>query len=224
MTEEQRKKLLRASFRVPLPLAQGHRRPAVASMPQTPIKRAVKRQYSEAEKRVFLHLSICKRCEECQTQRGGCRGVYRGACPCHVDGKDIVVHAMTDCPKGKYLETSTVAGMDELLIKYSATHAWEKRGPLLWAELHRWAISFQGTSCDAMKWLSGFAARIGCAECRDHWRGWVAEQPPDLCGNDHLLRWTIRAHNAVNRRLGKAEMAEDAAVLHWINEGAAKSV
>jgi formate-dependent nitrite reductase cytochrome c552 subunit len=87
----------------------------------------------------------------------------------------------------------------------SVQSSWQIRGPKLWAELHGRAAAFAGDVDGERKWLAEFAARLGCGDCKRHWLQWVAENPPDLASAEAYRAWTVRAHNAVNRRLGKAE-------------------
>lgn len=92
---------------------------------------------------------------------------------------------------------------DELLL----------RGPQLWRELHHWALTTDRR--DAPRWLVRFATRIGCGECRREWETLVTEHPPDCSSNEALFAWSVAAHNAVNRRLGKPEMSLEAAEVYW---------
>ena len=82
---------------------------------------------------------------------------------------------------------------------------WSVRGPRLWQKLHT-------TKHADAAWLAGFSAGIPCGECHAHWRALLADTPPDY-GN--WFAWTVGAHNAVNRRLGKPEMTLADAVARW---------
>lgn len=84
------------------------------------------------------------------------------------------------------------------------TDEWAFKGPQLWATLHKWALAAELTT--ALRWLVEFEWRIGCNDCRLHWSRWVAEHPPDVSSRVALFAWTVAAHNAVSRRLGKPEM------------------
>jgi len=98
-------------------------------------------------------------------------------------------------------------------VEHKAGDWWLERGPRLWCELHRWALTTDRT--DVNRWLARFATRIGCGDCRRHWEALMREQPPDFSTNKALFDWTVRMHNAVNRRLNKAEMGVDAAEHYW---------
>ena len=98
---------------------------------------------------------------------------------------------------------------------------WVVKGPQLWALLHRWALSADPAS--GRRWLGEFEWKIGCNECRLHWSRWVAEHPPALSGREALFAWTVEAHNAVSRRLGKPEMDLKSALERWSSPPAAVS-
>jgi hypothetical protein len=51
--------------------------------------------------------------------------------------------------------------------------------------------------------LRAFDRRIHCEHCRAHWRAIVRAHPPDFASAHSYFVWTVRAHNAVNRLLGK---------------------
>ena len=87
------------------------------------------------------------------------------------------------------------------------------RGPVLWGELHRWALTTDRKVVS--RWLTRFAARIGCGECRRHWEALVTQMPADLSSNAALFAWSVTMHNAINMRLGKPEMTVDAAQVRW---------
>ena len=93
---------------------------------------------------------------------------------------------------------------------------WRHKGPRLWALLHQWALKAD-TKAGA-GWLAEFSRKIGCGECRTHWRRWMEAHPPDFSNNHALFLWTVDAHNAVNRRLGKPELTPAAAMSHWQNQ------
>lgn len=74
----------------------------------------------------------------------------------------------------------------------------------LWAELHRRpSICHLPSPISELAWLARFANRIRCAGCRRHWLEVVAKLPPTFSSRAAYFRWTVRAHNAINRRLGK---------------------
>ena len=99
-------------------------------------------------------------------------------------------------------------------MQTNTSDEWLKRVPELWGEVHRWALT-ANLQKEPHRWLARFATRIGCGECREHWEAYLAEFPPDFSSNEALFAWTVAAHNAVNRRLGKPEMTVEAARAYW---------
>lgn len=96
----------------------------------------------------------------------------------------------------------------------------ERRGPQLWAMLHRWALG--ADLVGGARWLLQFEWRISCSDCQSHWSQWVREHPADFSSREALFAWTVEAHNAVSRRLGKPQMDVKWAVERWggLGEGA----
>jgi Erv1 / Alr family len=66
-----------------------------------------------------------------------------------------------------------------------------------------------------LAWLAQFANKVRCAGCRKHWREVTAKLPPDFSSPAAYFRWTVRAHNAINRRLGKPIMKLQTAKRLW---------
>jgi hypothetical protein len=97
-----------------------------------------------------------------------------------------------------------------------------QRGPGLWCELHRWALTTDRK--DAARWLARFEARIGCGDCRRHWQAILQEQPPDLESNEMLFVWSVDMHNAINRTLNRSEMTVDEAKSYWTNRRCRQSL
>jgi hypothetical protein len=98
----------------------------------------------------------------------------------------------------------------------SGRAAW---GPAKWEELHKWAIVVdlfapRGLR-DPQEWLNIFSRSLPCGECTMHWTKLLKELPPDFSSNDALFEWSVRAHNVVNRRLGKPEISVAEARARW---------
>lgn len=66
----------------------------------------------------------------------------------------------------------------------------------LWDALH-------GMEDPTPEKLAKFATRIPCGSCQKHWRQVMTESPPDLSSAEAFFVWSVDAHNAVNRHLGK---------------------
>jgi hypothetical protein len=79
--------------------------------------------------------------------------------------------------------------------------------------LHRWALSADLST--AKEWLDRFAGKIPCGDCRRHWLAETQSNPPPLNSPGDLFAWTVARHNAVNRRLGKPEIALNDARVRW---------
>ena len=87
----------------------------------------------------------------------------------------------------------------------------------LWKELHTNAIG-NNRSNDAI-FLSNFGRKIpryttGCS-CREFWNNWVRQNPPIYTPAGAYFAWTVKAHNAVNAKLGKPQMSVEDAIAIW---------
>jgi hypothetical protein len=71
----------------------------------------------------------------------------------------------------------------------------------LWRELH--ARPFVSNTVFDGKWMNEFTKRLPCGECREHWKLLLKQMPPVYHPEPAYHAWTVEAHNAVNRRLGK---------------------
>jgi hypothetical protein len=150
--------------------------------------------------RFTILIQTCHRCKPwSQTQReGGCAG----PCPCHFDGRDIIDHAKAgECPAGFYPALDSLPeGADTSVAE---TTAW---GPLLWERLHTLA-----NADDA--WFMAWRQQIPCGPCANGFADIIEEMPPVY--GDGWFAWTVAAHNAVNRTLGKPEMTVEEAWERW---------
>ena len=87
----------------------------------------------------------------------------------------------------------------------------------LWKELHTNAYKYTGTNDSAF--LTAFGRKIpryikGCS-CQEFWNNWVRTNPAVYGPNKEYFAWTVKTHNAVNKKLGKPEMTlEDALKLY----------
>ncbi|QKF93519.1 ERV/ALR sulfhydryl oxidase [Fadolivirus algeromassiliense] len=87
----------------------------------------------------------------------------------------------------------------------------------MWKELHLRALSkpsfvFRDEKLFVKRWSAGLNNK-GC-ECKNPWRGWLKANPVDI--NDYFA-WTVRAHNAVNAKLGKPTQTVEEAREYWEN-------
>lgn len=92
----------------------------------------------------------------------------------------------------------------------ASSHSPERIAALraLWAELH---------TCvrPSSEWMASFTARVPCGECRGHWQELLTTMPPDYSSPAAFWRWSVDAHNAVNRRIGKPEITRESAYEIW---------
>lgn len=140
-------------------------------------------------------ISICHNCAACAANRPKWNG-QDWRCMADPETRHVKLMVVAGCPKG-YFEGGTV-NPDKAPAAQStpARPAPEVWGPVMWAQLHT------ATNADAA-WLEAFTKRIpgGNCECRKHWRAVLAEMPPEY--GEGWKEWTVRAHDAVNARLGK---------------------
>ncbi len=99
------------------------------------------------------------------------------------------------------------SGRKGVALDRNDPRAW---GPVKWRELHERADK-AGDLGKEKAWLERFRRSLPCADCREHFTTLLAEQPPKLESCDTYFAWTVEAHNAVNRRLGKAEVSLEVA-------------
>ena len=85
-------------------------------------------------------------------------------------------------------------------------------GPPLWHTLHNLARAYKpSTQKDLMAtWLRTTAALMWCEHCAQHFGEMVKDA--DLNSAPGFLAWTVRVHNAVNARLGKPVVSDEAAI------------
>jgi hypothetical protein len=154
----------------------------------------------------------------CHTCANACPPPRRGGCPCRADasGRDIIELASAgQCPAGLF--GSAASGPPAVAPLKSVN--WADLGRAMWAELHGRALSPVGLCAS---WLAEWTSRIPCGDCRRHWRALLVELPPVF--GEGAFGWSVAAHNAVNRRLGKVERSEADARGKWSVEGAPKVV
>lgn len=153
-------------------------------------------------------IPVCLRCKK------------RGGKACSIDGVDIIAHRYVDCPEGLFgaggfVPEGAMVRRAELLREFKAQQI-QREGPKLWRELHEWALAFKTTSIiDAViahDWLSRFANRVPCGDCRLHWRAMVDRSPPPFTSAEDLFFWTVDRHDETNVMKGKPIMGRAAAL------------
>ena len=78
-----------------------------------------------------------------------------------------------------------------------------------WISLHRHALTFEGD--DDSEYIQTFTSQVPKytspkCKCVEFWQGWLKMNPPTY---DDYFAWTVRAHNAVNVKLGKKHYTVD---------------
>lgn len=92
------------------------------------------------------------------------------------------------------------------------THLW---GPQLWQAAHAITFAFPTENpssqqqAAAQQFFQAWRALIPCESCRTHWATLLDQLPPDATSRDSLSRWLVEAHNRVNARIGKPQLAYD---------------
>lgn len=92
----------------------------------------------------------------------------------------------------------------------------EMDGPALWAVLHRRPyVGFKDPASE-QRWIDNeFTPSITCVICLEHWLLLLKEFPPDFSSPDAYFEWTVKVHNKVNERLGKAQYSLFASKVRW---------
>lgn len=84
----------------------------------------------------------------------------------------------------------------------------------MWNDLHCRPLSADWVEGeDDEVWMRKWMSRIprfksGC-KCNEHWSKWYPANKPDYTTRDLYFAWTVKAHNAVNERLGKTIVSVD---------------
>ncbi len=94
-------------------------------------------------------------------------------------------------------------------------------GPSLWKELHTNALNCKNTN--DWRFLSAFGRKVKAAtvdkakkcNCASFWDTYVVQHPPTYYPPEAYFEWTVNAHNAVNRKLGKREYSVAEARAIW---------
>jgi hypothetical protein len=160
-----------------------------------------------------------------------CPNANRTNWTCGADsaGGSISDHATAhDCPLSKFdgvtpesalAKNSIGTGNPGPYAKHHAEMAVKSfDGSSLWRELHTHQlcpvnerlVSIGGETVfdghhENWLWINRFTGRVPCGDCRSSWRKWVEANPPDFSSQDAFFEWTVRAHNSVNRKLGRGE-------------------
>lgn len=97
-------------------------------------------------------------------------------------------------------------------------------GTDLWADLHRYAVSYRGDQRAAREFLGTFNERVRkwCHACEAHWAATVTANPPVLDrGPEGFFLWTVKVHNLISKIAGKPVIFQERAIEIWGKPGAA---
>jgi hypothetical protein len=101
---------------------------------------------------------------------------------------------------------------DEVAAKAERNKA--RQGRFAWAKLH----GYRG--CDP-QWLDIWQYLIPArCDCKDGYQKILEQMPPDFSSPEAFFAWGVRLHNAVNAKLGKAQITLDEAYLIWRKDDA----
>jgi hypothetical protein len=99
-------------------------------------------------------------------------------------------------------------------------------GSTLWQLLHAYALAYPETADEQTKggaalWLADWDKLVeqnstGCKSCHKKWCLLVSRHPPNLSGSAAFSRWTVAAHDWINRELGKPIHANAISLQHAI--------
>lgn len=96
----------------------------------------------------------------------------------------------------------------------------EELGRATWTFLHTLAAQFpdrpsRSQQRDARALIGALTRIYPCGDCARHFAEIVAADPPEVSTGDAFRRWMCRAHNAVNRSVGKPAFNCDLAAARW---------
>jgi hypothetical protein len=99
----------------------------------------------------------------------------------------------------------------------SALSAITEKGPLLWKEIHLRALKWK--SGDDTMYLRRITHRLraisSSCDCVGFYAKWLEDNPPEFGKNFNYFKYTVRLHNAVNKKLGKPTITFATAKKYW---------
>lgn len=86
----------------------------------------------------------------------------------------------------------------------------ETLGRSTWTLLHSIAATYpeqpsRTQQSDLLSFVGLFSKLYPCWVCAEDFQGYMARQKPQVSSRDEFAQWLCRAHNDVNRKLGKPE-------------------
>jgi hypothetical protein len=93
--------------------------------------------------------------------------------------------------------------IDEASLTWMPKSVW---GPIKWKELHVRGLVDLPMENEQL-WFSAFVAGLPCPECRQHFKEFLSNHPPDFSSRQAFFSWTVAAHNHVNQATGKPSLS-----------------
>jgi hypothetical protein len=93
-----------------------------------------------------------------------------------------------------------------------------KVGPILWEQMHRRALRYNGTTKDEEPiFLQKLVGQLPCGECKDHAIEYIDANPQALESAETYFAWTVAFHNHVNltKENPSEELTVQQAYLRW---------
>ncbi|KAM0688079.1 hypothetical protein COBT_000667 [Conglomerata obtusa] len=86
----------------------------------------------------------------------------------------------------------------------------ENLGRSTWTLLHTMASVYPGIPSeqhkkDVLKFIYLLSKLYPCGDCAQHFQKLIKGFPPKIGNHDEFVEWLCRAHNIVNKRIGKTE-------------------
>ena len=93
-------------------------------------------------------------------------------------------------------------------------------GPSAWNILHTMSYTYPEKpdlekQMQIEKFITSFSELLPCKECKDGFKKYLKENPIHTKSREGFIKWTVDAHNFVNKKLGKDLFTYDEAELHW---------
>lgn len=135
-----------------------------------------------------------------------------GFCDCRITGKPARSHSEPgEWPDGCPNSGKPGTGVVQITVKRTVMVGARN----LWDIIHARPLTFEGGVAAELEFIASIAGMVPCGSCREHWVEWLGAHSPDLTSAESYARWTLEAHNAVNKRLSVDEWSLDQACERW---------
>jgi hypothetical protein len=87
-------------------------------------------------------------------------------------------------------------------------------GPSIWNTIHHAAISADKSKngSDFKKFIFAIGPLLPCFTCKEDFEAYLKSSAPQ---ESHYFEWSVKAHNYVNKKLGKTQISMDDALKIW---------